>query len=130
MTAFRAKTIPVCDADLNATKLWFFSVGMSWPAKNDVGKGFEIELGTVPEVLLQIYHLQGYLPVSRITHEGVVFYLTDIPLWPKDGDWASMTKADSADGYLFCPMSNVVCINEFGRIYGVNPRVDPLKGVG
>lgn len=31
-----------------------------------------------------------------------------------------MTQADLARaiGYLFCPMSNVVCINDFGRIYG------------
>lgn len=129
MTAFRAKTIPVCDADFNATTLWFTSVGMSLPAENEVGNGFEIELDTVPEVLSQIYHLQGYLPVSRITHEGVVFYLTDIPLRQNDSNGASVTKADSADGYLFCPMSNVVCINDFGRIYGVNPRVELLKEV-
>lgn len=76
---------------------------------------FEIQLLEVPEVLSQFFELQGYVTITRISTEGVVFYLNDIPLWfdaPKDSPFGT---SDRADGQLFCPMSNVVCINGFGK---------------
>ncbi len=61
--------------------------------------------------------MEDALSISRVTAEGVVFYLTDIPLWVGVPEEKQRVSSDKADGFLFVPMSNVVCINTFGSVY-------------
>jgi hypothetical protein len=44
---------------------------------------------------------------------GISFYITDIPLGI---DAAVESSLGSVDGVLFCPMSNVRCVNTFGHL--------------
>ena len=69
--------------------------------------------------------LEDTLTVSRITRDGITFYLTDHAFMLRTaatGNREPMIETDRADGWLFVPMSNVIYINAFGSIH----RVDVL----
>ena len=67
--------------DARATLSWLEATGMS----KRIGIGekkrgkFELEVLGIPNVLEALLKLEDELPVTRITHDGVTFYLTDIP---------------------------------------------------
>jgi hypothetical protein len=86
---------------------------------------FEVELIRTPDVLAMFARLEGTLTVSRITREGITFYLTDHAFMLRTaatGDREPMIETDRPDGWLFVPMSNVICINAFGSIHRVDLR--------
>ena len=115
---FRAHLAWSDEADKDVTIAWLKQVGLTLPtvpsrSLND--QFFEIQLSKVPEVLNHFFDLQGYLTVTRISSDGVVFYLNDIPLWFDSPEGAQIGTSYRADGKLFCPMGNVVCVNGFGK---------------
>ncbi len=73
----------------------------------------EIQLRETPAILSYFSQLENTLSIWKITSEGIVFYITDIPLHPEIFKENPRIYTESADGCVFCPMSNVVCINTF-----------------
>jgi hypothetical protein len=89
----------------------------SWQEVHDLGV-VEIQLRETPPVLAYLSQLEDTVSISRITSEGIVFYLTDVPLWHGVPESRRKVTSERTDGFLFVPMSNVVCINAFGSVYG------------
>lgn len=117
------------DADRKATLSWLKSVGMDAlderPEPRLRDSVFEIELIRTPDILATFARLECTLTVCRITRDGITFYLTDVPFTlatAATGDREPMIEPERAEGYLFVPMSNVICINEFGSIHRVDLR--------
>ena len=106
--------------DAVPTIQWLQRAGLSraetWKQVYDIGV-IEIQLRETPPVLSYLSQVEDALSVSRVTSEGVVFYLTDVPLWMGVPEGKPRVQSDRGDGHLFVPMSNVVCINTFGSIY-------------
>lgn len=106
--------------DALPTIQWLQKTGLSraetWKQVYDIGV-IEIQLHETPPVLSYLSQVEDALSISRVTSEGVVFYLTDIPLWMGVPEGEPRASSDRGDGNLFIPMSNVVCINTFGSIY-------------
>lgn len=106
--------------DAVPTIQWLQKVGLSradtWKQVYDIGI-VEVQLKETPQVLAYLSQVDDSLSISRVTSEGVVFYLTDVPLWVGVPEEKRRVSAERPDGYLFVPMSNVVCINTFGSIY-------------
>lgn len=92
----------------------------TWQQVYDIGV-IEIQLRETPEVVSYLAQIEDALSISRVTSEGVVFYLTDIPLWAGVPEGRRRVSAERSDGNLFIPMSNVVCINTFGSVYAHQP---------
>jgi hypothetical protein len=118
--------------DKKATLSWLKSVGMHLEAdRSKTGSPpreriFEIELAQMPEMLAMFSRLHETITISRITHDGITFYLTNVLLENRTaatGNREPMIEAERADGSLFVPMSNVICINGFGSIRRVDMRV-------
>lgn len=63
---------------------WLIKSGVaqveSWQQVYDLGV-IEVQLRETPAVLADLSQVDGTLSISRITSEGIVFYLTDVPLW-------------------------------------------------
>ncbi|MDZ7893001.1 MAG: hypothetical protein U5L73_14750 [Rhodoferax sp.] len=112
--------------DALPTIQWLQRSGLSraetWKQVYDIGV-IEIQLRETPPVLSFLSQVEEALSISRVTSEGVVFYLTDIPLWMGVPEGKPRATSDKADGHLFVPMSNVVCINTFGSIYARHAAV-------
>ena len=112
--------------DAVPTIQWLQRTGLSraetWKQVHDIGV-IEIQLLETPSVLSFLSQVEDALSISRVTSEGVVFYLTDIPLWMGVPEGKPRAQSDHSDGHLFVPMSNVVCINTFGSIYARQPTV-------
>lgn len=106
--------------DVISTIDWLNKSGLAevetWQQVYDVGV-IEIQLRDTPQVLAYLSQVEDALSISRVTAEGVVFYLTDVPLWVGVPDEKQRVASDRADGFLFVPMGNVVCINTFGSVY-------------
>jgi hypothetical protein len=106
--------------DVVSTIRWLNESGLApvetWQQVHDLGV-VEVQLGSVPDVLAYLSQVEDALSISRITAHGIVFYLTDIPLWVGVPAEKQRVKSDRSDGYLFVPMANVICINTFGSIY-------------
>jgi hypothetical protein len=110
--------------DVVSTVAWLNESGVAtvetWQQVYDLGV-VEIQMQTVPAVLAYLSQVDDSLSISRITANGIVFYLTDIPFTmgvPLD---KRQVKSDRSDGFLFVPMSNIVCVNTFGSIYARFP---------
>jgi hypothetical protein len=107
-------------SDALPTIQWLQKTGLSraetWQQVYDIGF-IEIQLHETPPVLSYLSQVEDALSVSRVTSEGVVFYLTDVPLWVGVPEAERRATAERCDGFLFVPMANVVCINTFGSIY-------------
>ena len=117
------------DADRRATSSWLKSVGLDTlderPGPRLRERVFEIGLVRTPDILATFARLEDTLTVCRMTRDGITFYLTDVPFTlatAATGDREPMIEPERAEGYLFIPMSNVVCINEFGSIRRVDLR--------
>ena len=113
----RARISPNTESEAKVTIEWLHKTGISdaitWQQVYDLGL-IEFQLKETPSVLAYLNQLDDEIHVSRITSEGIVFYLTDVPLRP----WRSTQGiSDNSDGHIFVPMSNVVCINTFGSVY-------------
>lgn len=106
--------------DVVSTIAWLNDSGIAavetWQQVYDLGV-VEVQMHTVPPVLAYLSQVDDSLSISRITAHGIVFYLTDISLTVGVPPEKRHVKSDRADGFLFVPMSNVVCINTFGSIY-------------
>lgn len=106
--------------DAVPTIQWLQRTGLSraetWQQVYDIGV-IEVQLKETPQVLAYLSQVEDALSISRVTSEGVVFYLTDVPLWVGVLEEKRRVSAERSDGHLFVPMSNVVCINTFGSIY-------------
>jgi len=117
--AIKARFSPESE-DALPTIEWLQKSGLSradtWKHVYDIGV-VEIYLKETPEVLSYLSQVDDALSISRVTSEGVVFYLTDVPLWAGVPESKRRVSAERADGFLFVPMSNVICINTFGSIY-------------
>jgi hypothetical protein len=107
--------------DAVPTIQWLQKTGLSradtWKQVYDIGV-IEIQLLETPSVLSYLSQVDDALSISRVTSEGVVFFLTDVPLWMGAPDEKARTRSDRSEGHLFVPMSNIVCINTFGSVYG------------
>ena len=116
----RARSSPNSEDDSNLTIEWLNSTGVAnvqtWQQVYDLGI-IEIQLRETPSVLTYLSQIEDSLSISRITSEGIAMYLTDVPLWAGVPEEQRRVASDRADGFLFCPMSNVICINTFGSIY-------------
>jgi hypothetical protein len=88
----------------------------TWKQVYDLG-AIEIQLHKTPAVLAYLSQVDETLAISRITAQGIVFYLTDIPLVEGVPEDKRLARSERSDGFLFVPMANVVCINTFGSIY-------------
>jgi len=98
---------------------WLYETGLIGSIYEDELKnvGFvDIELRDTPSVLSYFSQLENELNISRITPAGIVFYLTDIPLWLNIPEEKQRATTENYDGYLFVPMSNVICINSLGAV--------------
>jgi hypothetical protein len=107
------------DADALATSSWLKAIGMAERMGSDKKLKFEIELLGIPNVLETFLRLQKSLFVSRITNEGVTFYLTDVPYsFNRESNPRAINtlNPNQADGWVFVPMANVVCVNSVGSI--------------
>ncbi len=106
-------------ADAVPTIQWLQKTGLSnvenWKDVYDIGT-IEIQLKETPTVLAYLSQVEDALSISRVTSDGVVFYLTDVPLWIGVPENQRRVVSEKSDGFLFVPMSNVVCINTFGSI--------------
>lgn len=118
MPKFKAIFCCIGESELKSTEAWIKKTGMFLSTDIPRGERFEIQLIKAPKVLLQFYCLQGFLSVSQISDAGITFYLVDAiyTCMPPMGKPIS-ARADNGDGIVFCPMSNVVCINDFGPLY-------------
>ena len=121
----RARFLPNTE-DAIPTMEWLVKSGVaqveSWQQTYDLGV-IEVQLKETPAVLAYLSQVDDTLSISRITSEGIVFYLTDVPLWIGVAEGKQRVSAERPDGFLFCPMSNVVCINTFGSVYAHQPKV-------
>jgi hypothetical protein len=121
----RARIAPHSEDEARLTIEWLCKSGVSqastWQQVHDIGI-VEVQLRDTPPVLAHLSQLEEAQAISRITSEGVVFYLTDIPLWMGVPEDKQRATSDRGDGFLFCPMSNVVCINTFGSVYAYQPK--------
>ncbi|MCI4569474.1 hypothetical protein [Lysobacter sp. CFH 32150] len=101
-----------------STIAWLNESGLStadtWQKVYDIGV-VEIQLHAVPPTLAYLSQVEDALSISRITKHGVVFYLTDVALTSGPPD--RHVPSDRQDGFLFVPMSNIICINTFGSVY-------------
>jgi len=106
--------------DVISTIAWLNESGVAsvetWKQVYDLGI-VEVELHITPSVLGYLSQVDDSLSISRITKHGIVFYLTDVPLVVGIPEDRRRVKSERSDGFLFVPMSNVVCINTFGSIY-------------
>jgi len=106
--------------DVTSTIAWLNESGVvsveTWQQVYDLGV-VEIQLHDTPAVLAYLSQVEDSLSISRITKCGIVFYLTDIPLVVGVPEERRLVKSERSDGFLFVPMSNIVCINTFGSIY-------------
>ncbi|MGM3273359.1 hypothetical protein [Ralstonia sp. 24A2] len=123
--SLQAKFRPNTEADTEHTITWLNASGLAAVTTLDelheLGD-FELQLRDTPPVLSYLSQLGDLLSISRITPQGLAFYLTDIPLWLNVPEKERRTTSDWADGFLFCPMSNVICFNLFGNIYAARPE--------
>jgi hypothetical protein len=123
--SLQAKFRPGTEADAEQTSNWLNTSGVAmvstWDELNKLDN-FELQLRDTPPVLSYLSQLGDVLIVSRVTSQGIVFYLTDIPLWINVPEEQRRMTSDKADGFLFCPMSNVICFNWFGNIYPARPE--------
>lgn len=117
MPELKAKMLGVDSNDQVQTKAWLNRTGVALTVDVDAKPVFNIQFVTAPKVLLQYHRLQGFLSVSRISEEGITFYLTDIPLSKLGENGRPIASSNKVDGVVFCPMTNIVCINDFGPIY-------------
>lgn len=112
--------------DAIPTMEWLLESGIarveSWEQVCDIGV-IEVQLKETPAVLAYLSQVDDTLSISRITSQGIVFYLTDLPLWAGVAGCKQRVSAERPDGFLFCPMSNVVCINTFGSVYAHQLKV-------
>jgi hypothetical protein len=106
--------------DVISTIAWLNESGVAsvetWKQVYDLGI-VEVQLHQTPSVLGYLSQVDDSLSISRITEQGIVFYLTDVPLVVGVPEDRRLVKSERPDGFLFIPMSNVVCINTFGSIY-------------
>jgi hypothetical protein len=106
--------------DVVSTIAWLNESGVAavetWQQVYDIGI-VEIQMQNVPPVLAYLSQVDDSLSISRITSHGIVFYLTDIAFTAGIPPDKRQVKSDRGDGFLFVPMSNIICINTFGSIY-------------
>lgn len=106
--------------DVISTIAWLNDSGVAsvetWKHVYDLGI-VEVELHKTPSVLAYLSQIDDSLSISRITKHGIVFYLTDVPLVAGIPEDRRLVKSERADGFLFIPMSNIVCINTFGSVF-------------
>ncbi len=100
------------------TLAWMQSRGII-PAGKDVDlndyRVIEIELIDPPKIL-EFFSYFEELSISKITDQGISFYLTNDSL-----DFGYLKKkraitSEYRDGILFVPMSNVKAINSLGKL--------------
>ncbi|HIK32428.1 MAG TPA: hypothetical protein IGS17_18455 [Oscillatoriales cyanobacterium M59_W2019_021] len=109
------------DESLKETFHWLHSVGICWVKTpedvHDFGS-IDVELNNTLSIL-EIFSQLDVLNNCRITSQGVSFYVIDIPLGSfkafQEGTTPAIT-GESADGVIFCPMSNVKAIDTFGSL--------------
>lgn len=123
--SIRAKFRPNTEEDAERTVEWLNASGLvlasTWEELQE-HDGFELQLRDTPPVLSYLAQLGDELSISRVTSQGIVFYLTDVLLWVNIPEGERRTTSDRPDGFLFCPMSNVICFNLFGNIYAARPE--------
>jgi len=93
---------------------WFHSIGANWISEKHDDMPIDIEFINVPTLLKATEHLQR-LSVTRISDEGVTFYLFDW-LSPKE---SIEFDFNCPDGIVFVPMSNIKSINTLGNVKGI-----------
>jgi hypothetical protein len=102
-----------------ATIIWMRSSGLfdnGLPDDEFDGLRLEIELCTTPEAFAR--HNEEHHLVTRITDAGILFYLCDTG--------PTVSSLRRPDGYVLVPMSNVVCLNTFGRRQLTKPSASRL----
>lgn len=123
--SLQVKFNPNTEEDVEHTITWLNASGLAmvstWDELHKLD-AFELQLRDTPPVLSYLSQLGEVLSISRATSQGIVFYLTDIPLWINVPENERRMTSDKADGFLFCPMDNVVCVNRFGDIYAARPN--------
>lgn len=129
--SLQAKFDTNTEEDAEHTIAWLNATGIAkvstWAELNAL-RSLELQLRDTPPVLSYLSQLGEVLSISRITSQGIVFYLTDIPLWVDVPEKERRVTSDRADGFLFCPMSNVICFNDFGNIYGASRQRGGASG--
>lgn len=123
--SLQVKFAPGTEADAKRTIAWLTASGIDIASTSEElmkCDSFQLELRDTPSVLSYLSQLGEVLSISCITSHGVVFYLTDIPLWINTPEAERRTTSDQVDGFLFCPLSNVTCVNWFGNIYAAHPE--------
>lgn len=123
--SLQAKFRPITEEDTQHIISWLTTSGFSTVSTRDEleeHRHFEIQFRDTPPVLAYLSQIGEILSISRITPHGIMFYLTDVPLWENDPKQKQRMISDHADGSLFCPMSNVICLNDFGSIYAVRAK--------
>ncbi|MBJ9687551.1 hypothetical protein I5589_10720 [Burkholderia vietnamiensis] len=123
--SLQAKFFPSTEEDTQHIISWLKTSGFftaSTPDELDEHHCFTIELRDTPSVLAYLSKIGEVLSIARITPHGITFYLTDIPLLDGNQEQEQKMVSDRSDGFLFCPMSNVICFNGFGNIYAARNK--------
>lgn len=103
------------------SKNWFKSIGISLSKFKEF---IEVEFITPPSILVFLENADDIITIHSISDKGITFYITHIPFTdinnPKKEN-PLISSYGCGDGYLFCPMTNIVSINTFGKIIR-NPK--------
>lgn len=109
---------PSSESDRTCTIDWLSSTGAGdektlekWNGKD---AKLELELHSLPTVLARLSLIERDFMVTRISPLGAVLYLCDVGFQDMKNPFGrTAITAKCADGCIFIPMSNIVCINFF-----------------
>jgi len=111
---------------------WLASVGICFGRPQE-RISLEGELIRTPAILEVFSQIGEILDIASINALGITFYLTDHPFCfstRKFPNARPIVAPARADGWLFVPMANVVCVNEFGGLGIAEPPGGGLIGEG
>ncbi|NIE63226.1 hypothetical protein [Burkholderia sp. Ax-1719] len=117
--------LPCSDEDIEPTIAWLNASGFEKIETSEefLALGdFELQLRDTPPLLSYMAQIGEVLSISRITDQGVVFYITHLPLRPHAENQGQQVTSDRVDGFLFCPMNNVAWLNSFGAITPIRSK--------
>lgn len=102
------------EKEIKKAKIFFKSINMDFIKVEDFEAKITIDFIHTPEVL-KIFSIEAEPMICGISALGISFYL---PIMPREFVKTSLIAENEniAGGVVFCPMSNIMCINTLGGL--------------